>query len=140
MEEIDWRPLEQMQKEGEAFFESFGHERYWQEILPAKLRREMAISRLEEAVLEASADGPSGPYVYVPRLAWLDYQQREIEEVDIELTSAAPPAASVDRAIAYLLEVLQEEQDELSEEYRRWLERRQERLRPNPTPLRSDSK
>ena len=140
LEEIDWRQLEQMQKEGEAYFESFGHEGYWQEILPAKLRRELAIPKLEEAVLEASAEGPSGPYADVPRLAWLAYQQRAIEEVDIELTRTAPPAVSVDRAIAYLVEVLQEEQDELSEEYRRWLERRENRRRPTLPPLRPDSK
>ena len=140
LQEIDWRQLELMQKEGEAYFESFGHERYWQEILPAKLRRELAIPKLEEAVLEASAEGPDGPYADVPCLAWLVYQQRAIEEVDIELTRAAPPAVSVDRAIAYLVEVLQEEQDELSEEYRRWLERRENRRRPTLPPLRPDSK
>jgi len=139
LEEIDWRQLEQMQKDGEAFFESFGHERYWQEILPAKLRRELAIPKLQEAILEASAEGPDGPYADVPRLAWLAYQQRAIEEVDIELTRTAPPAVSVDRAIAYLVEVLQEEQDELSEEYRRWLERRENRWRPTLPPLRPDS-
>ena len=137
-----WRQLEETFKEGEAYRESFGHQRYWQEILPAKLRREMAISRLEEAVLKASADGPSGPYADVPRLAWLEYQQRAIEEVEIELTRAAPPAVSVDRALfylAYLVEVLHEERDELSEEYRRWLERREDRRRPTPPPLRPDS-
>ena len=133
----DWRQLEQMLKEGEAYLEPFGLERYWQEILPAKLRREMAISRLEEAVLEASADSP---YADVPRLAWLAYQGRAFEGVNIELTRAAPPTVSVDRGLAYLVEVLQEEQDELSEKYRRWLERREERRRPTQPPLRSDSK
>ena len=90
LEGIDWRQLEQILKEAEANFESFGLKRYWQEILPAKLRREMAISRLEEAVLEASADGPDSPYADLPRLGWLDYQQQAMEGVKIELTSAAP--------------------------------------------------
>ena len=81
LEEIDWRQLEWMLKEGEVYLESFGHERYWQEILPAKLRREMAIPRLEEAVLGASADGP---YAEVPRLAWLAYQQKVFQRVNIE--------------------------------------------------------
>ena len=136
MKESDGRQLEQMLKEGEAYLESFGHERYWQEILPAKLRREMAVLRLQDAVLEASADGP---YAEVPRLAWLVYQQRAFEGVTIELTRAAPPSVSVDRALAYLSEVLQEERDELSEEYRRWLERREERLKSTPPPLRPNS-
>ena len=136
IKESDWRQLEQMLKEGEVYLESFGHERHWQEILPAKLRREMAISQLEEAVLEASADGP---YAEVPRLAWLAYQQKAFEGVNIELTQAAPSRVSVDRALTYLPEVLQEEQDELGEEYRRWLERRGERLRSTPPPLRPKS-
>lgn len=141
-EENGWRQLGESFKEGEAYRESFGHQRYWQEIHPAKLRRELAIAKLEEGILEASAEGPSGPYADVPRLAWLDYQQRAIEEVDIELTRATPPTASVDRALAYLaylVEVLHEERDELSEEYRRWLERREDRQRPTPPPLRPDS-
>ena len=121
MKEDDWRHLEQMQKEGGAYIESFGHELYWQKILPAKLRREMAIGKLKEAVLEASSEGP---YAEVPRLAWLAYRQKALEEVSIELTRAAPPTVSVARALVYLSEVLQEEQDELNEEYDRWLERR----------------
>ena len=136
MKRSDGRQLEQMLREREVYLESVGHERYWQELLPARLRREMAISQLEEAVLEASADGP---YAEVARLAWLAYQQRAFEGVTIELTSAAPSRVSVDRAPAYLAEVLQEEQDELSEEYRRWLERREKRLRSTPPPLRPNS-
>ena len=127
MKDSDWRQLEQALKEGEAHLQSLGLQRYWQEILPAKLRREMAILKLEEAVLEASADGPDGPHADVPRLGWLAYQKRAFEEVNIELTHAAPPTVSIDGALAYLAEVLQEEQDELSEEYRRFLERRWER-------------
>ena len=122
LEEFDWRQLEKILKEGEDYVEFFGHERFWQEIRPAKLRREMAIQRLEETVIEAEVAG--GPYADVPRLAWLSHQQVALEGVNIELTRAAPPPVTVDRALAYLAEVLQEEQDELREKYRRWLERR----------------
>ena len=135
----DWRQLEQALKEGEAHLESLGLQRYWQEILPAKLRREMAILNLEEAVLEASAYGPDGPHADVPRLAWLAYQERAFEGLNVELTRATPPSLSIDGALAYLAEVLQEEQDELSEEYRRFLERHKERRRSTPPPLRPDS-
>ena len=120
----DWRQLEQTLKEGEAYIESFGHQRYWQEILPANLRREMATLKLEEAVLEASANGLDGPHADVPRLAWLAYQERAFEGLNIKLTRAAPSSVSVDGALAYLAEVLQEEQEELSEEYRRRFGRR----------------
>ena len=120
----DWRQLEQTLREGEAYLESLGHQLYWQEILPAKLRREMATLKLEEAVLEASSNGPDAPYADVPRLAWLAYQERALEGLNIELTRAAPSIVSVDGALAYLAEVLQEEQEELSEEYRRWFGRR----------------
>ena len=137
MKKSDDRQLEQMLREREVYLESVGHERYRQELLPARLRREMAISQLEEAVLEASADGP---YAEVARLAWLAYQQRAFEGVTIELTRAAPSSVSVDRAPAYLAEVLQEEQDELSEEYPEGGdERRGERLRSTPPPLRPNS-
>ena len=115
----DWRQLEQTLREGEAYLESLGQQRYWQEILPAKLRREMATLKLEEAVLEAGSNGPDGPYADVPRLAWLAYQERAFEGLNIELTRASPSNVSVDGALAYLAEVLQEEQEELSEEYRR---------------------
>ena len=124
LEEIDWRQWEQWQKEREAYLESFGRKPYWQEILPAKLRREMAIPRLESAVLDASADGPDGPYAEVPRLAWLAYQQEALEEASIELTLAAPSTVSVDGALAYLVEFLTYEQEKLMEEYERFIERR----------------
>lgn len=136
LQDLDWRLLEQMQNEGEAYVESIGRERYWQEILPAKLRREMAISKLESAILDASAYGPDGPYAEVPRLGWLAYQQEALKEVSIELTIDAPSTVSVDRALAYLTEVRMQEQEELSEEYRRLLERRGERRRLTPIPPR----
>ncbi len=120
----DWRQLEQALREGEAYIESFGHQRYWKEILPANLRREMATLKLEAAVLEASANGPDGPQADVPRLAWLAYQEKAFEGLTIKLTRAAPSTVSVDGALAYLAEVLQEEQDELSEVYRRRFGRR----------------
>ena len=120
----DSRQLEQALKEGEAHLESLGLQRYWQEILPAKLRREMAILNLEEAILEASAYGPDGPHAEAPRLAWLAYQERVFEGLNVELTSAAPSTVSIDGALAYLAEVLQEEQEQLSEEYRRRFGRR----------------
>ena len=120
----DWRQLEQALTEGEAHLESLGLQLYWQEILPAKLRREMAILNLEEAILETSAYGPDGPHAEVPRLAWLAYQERVFEGLNVELTSAAPSTVSIDGALAYLAEVLQEEQEELSEEYRRRFGRR----------------
>ena len=120
----DWRLLEQSLKEGEAYLESLGLQLYWQEILPAKLRREMAILNLEEAILEATSYGPDGPYAEVPRLAWLAYQERVFEGLNVELTLAAPPTVSVDGALAYLADVLQKEQEQLSEEYRRRFGRR----------------
>ena len=124
MKRNDWRQPEQTLREGEAYIESLGHQRYWQEILPAKLRREMATLKLKEAVLEASANGPDGPHADVPRLAWLAYQESAFEGLTIELTRAAPSTVSVDGALAILGEVLQEEQEELSEEYRRRFGRR----------------
>ena len=136
LQDLDWRLLEQMQIEGEAYVESIGNEHYWKEILPAKLRREMAISKLESTILDASADGPDGPYAEVPRLAWLAYQQEALEEASIELTLAASSTISIDCAFAYLAEVRTQEQEELREENRRLLERREERQRVTTPPPR----
>ena len=149
LENADWRQLEQSLKEGEAYLESVGREYYWNEIYAAKLRREMTFDNLEEAVLEASGDGP---YADVPRLAWLSYQENVLDSIDIELTEAAPSTVSVDRALAYLTELLTQEQESLREEYRRlslreeyrrFLERREEkqrrqRLTPPPPPPNSN--
>ena len=44
--------------------------------------------------------------------------------MNVELTRAAPLTVSIDGALACLAEVLQEEQEELSEEYRRRFGRR----------------
>ena len=129
--EIDWRAMEQSLKEGEEYLESIGRERYWQEVAPAKLRRGMAVDNLENAILEASADGP---YANVPRLAWLAYQQQVLEEVSIELTLAAPSQLLVPGALAYLADFLMAERNALELEYRRFLERREQRQRLSPTP------
>ena len=138
LENADWRQLEQSLKEGEAYLESVGREHYWNEIYAAKLRREMTFNMLEEAVLDATGDGP---YAEVPRLAWLSYQEEVLDNIDIKLTEAAPATVSTDRALAYLAELLATERDTLREEYRRFLERREERQRrqrltpPPPPPI-----
>ena len=134
----DWRKLEQSLKEGEAYLESVGREHYWNEIYAAKLRREMTVDMLEEAVLDATGDGP---YAEVPRLAWLSYQEEVLDNIDIELTESAPSTVSTDPALAYLAELRTQEQEALREEYRRFLERRAERQRrqrltpPPPPPV-----
>ena len=135
-EESDLRELEKTLEEGEAYLESIGRERYWNEIYPEKLRREMAVAILEEAILDASADGP---YAEAPRLGWLAYQQEALNDTDVKLTEVAPLTVSVDRALAYLAEFLTQEQEELREEYRRLLERREERRRLTPPPTRPNS-
>ena len=120
----NWRQLEQELKEREAYLEAIGLNRYWKEILPGKLRREMATLKLQYAVVEASANGPAGPAADMPSLAWPAYQEKAFEGLNIELTRAAPSTVSVDGALAYLAEVLQDEQEELSEEYIRRFGRR----------------
>ena len=134
-EESDLRELEKTLEEGEAYLESIGRERYWNEIYPEKLRREMAVAILEEAILDASADG-DGLHAEVPRLGWLAYQQEALKDTNVELTDAAPFTVSVDRALAYLAEYRTREEEELREEYRKFLERREESRRLTPPPPR----
>ena len=121
---VNWRQWEELRQEGEAYLESVGRDRHWNEIHPQTLRREMSVGILQEAVLQASADGP---YEDVPRLAWLDYQQAVLENTEIHLTAAAPPTLSVEHALAYLASARELERQALNEEYRNFLERRQNR-------------
>ena len=137
-EEAVFRQYEESLAQWDQYRESVGPERYWQEILPAKLRREMSIPKLEDSVLEASADGP---YREVPRLAWLAYQQEVFDGASIKLTDAAPVNADLAGALDYLAESREQEIQALNEEYRRLLERRDERQRrqrltpPPPSPI-----
>ena len=124
--EVDWRPLERSLEEGEAYLESIGRERYWQEILPAKLRRDMAVDNLENSVLDSSANGP---YAETPRLAWLSYQREVIDEVEIALTIAAPAQLSIAGTLEYLADLLEAERRALEDEYRRFQQRREEQRR-----------
>ena len=122
--DIDWRPLEQSLKEGEEFLQSIGVERYWQEVVPAKLRRDMAIDLLQAAALEASLDGPRAD---IPRLAWLDYQQQALADADIALTDAAPAHIFLHNTLAYLSDLLEAERNALEEEYRLFQQRPDQR-------------
>ena len=124
--EVDWRPLEQALEEGEAYLESIGRERYWQKLLPAKLRRDMAVENLETTVLDSSADDP---YAETPRLAWLSYQREVIDEVEIALTIAAPAQLSIAGTLEYLADLLEAERRALEDEYRRFQQRREEQRR-----------
>ena len=124
--QVDWRPLEMSLEEGEAYLVSIGRERYWQKILPAKLRRDMAVANLENAVLDSSADGP---YAEMPRLAWLSYQREVIDDMEIALTIAAPAQLSIARTVEYLADLLEAERRALEDEYRRFQQRREEQRR-----------
>ena len=75
--------------------------------------------------MEPARTVPTAPMQTCPVWGGWDYQQQAMEGVKIELTSAAPSTVSVDRAVAYRSEILREERDELSEEYKGWLERRE---------------
>ena len=123
---IDWRPLEESLKEGEEYLQSIGVERYWQNIVPAKLRRDMAIDRLEEAVL---SDSEEGPFADVVRLGWLDYQQQVLTDADIALTEAAPAYIYVHKIREYLSDLLEAERKPLEDEYRRFQQRSNQRQR-----------
>ena len=122
----DWRQLEQSLREGEEYLQSIGVERYWREIVPAKLSRDMAIDRLEEAVL---SDSEEGPFADVVRLGWLDYQQQVLTDADIALTEAAPAYIYVHKIREYLTDFLEAERKPLEDEYRRFQQRSNQRQR-----------
>ena len=135
-EEEDFRWYEKALAELEKYLQSVGSERYWNEIHPAKLRREISTAKLEEAVLEASTEGP---YEDVPRLAWLAYRQETLDNANITLTDAAPLGANLAGTLAYLAELRESDRRSLAEGYREFLERREERQRLTPTPSRQIS-
>ena len=115
MEHLDLRGFEKSLQEREAFLESVGRERYWNKIYPDELRRDLSADILEQAVIDASIDGPWE----IPGLAWLSYRRETLSRISVELTSAAPPDANVDGALVYLAELLEMEGRSLVEEYER---------------------
>ena len=135
LERLDMRGFEKSFEDGEAYLEYVGRELYWNEIRPAKLRREISADNLEKAVLDAIIEGSiEGSIEEVPRLAWLDYKREVLDGTDVKLTDAAPPTVSVKGARAYLSEFLKSERDALNEEYRKRIGRREERRRLTPPP------
>ena len=127
--------LEKSLEEWEAYLESVGHERYWNEIFVAEARRSIAVDNLRSSVLDISADGP----YEIASLAWLDCQREALDGVVISLTGAAPLNANLAGALAYLAELREEESQALNEEYRKLLERREERRRLTPPPPRPNT-
>ena len=135
-EEPDFRQYEEALVQWEAYLESVGRERYWNKIHTARIRRDLAVGKLEEAVLDASV---GGLYSEVPRLGWLAYRQGVIDDTEIELTNAAPAGADPDGALAYLAEFQAKERLTLEEEYRKLIERHERRRRLTPPPPRPNS-
>ena len=111
----DVRELEKSLQEWEAFLESVGRERYWNEIYTAELRRDLSTDMLEQAVLDASIDGPWE----IPGMAWVSHQRETLSRISASLTNAAPPGANLEGALAYLAEFLEMERRFLVLEYER---------------------
>ena len=105
--------LEKSLQEWEAFLESVGREHYWNKIYTAELRRDLSTDMLEQAVMDASIDGPWE----IPGMAWVSYRMETLSRISAELTNAAPPDANLEGALAYLAEFLEMERRFLVLEY-----------------------
>lgn len=80
-----------------AYIEAVGEDRYWSELYPAMLRREMAIHNMWTATMADFADQGSRKTV------WADVQKQAIGSVSIEvLAPDAIAPATVKDALAYL--------------------------------------
>ncbi len=134
--ESDFSGFKEGVEQWNAYLETVGVERYWNEIYIAEARRSMAVGKLNSSVLDISADGP----YEIAGIVWLDFQQEVLDGAGIKLTGAAPHSVSVESARAYLAASQGLERDALNEEYRRLAEQRRERQRkqrltPAPTRL-----
>lgn len=109
------REVEESMEEWEAHLEDVGRERYWNEIFPAEARRALAVDHLQTAVMDASIDGPWE----IPGMAWLEFQAETLSGIKVELTDAAPTAATADSAMGYLADLLEVERRILTEIYDR---------------------
>ena len=136
LEEPGIRQFEEALVQWEAYLESVGRERYWNKIHTVRIRRDLAVGKLEEAVLDASV---GGLYSEVPRLGWLAYQRGVLDYTEIELTNAAHAGADPDAALTYLAEFQAKERLTLEEEYRKFIERHERRRRLTPPPPRPNS-
>lgn len=80
-----------------ASIEAVGQDRYWSELYPAMLRREIAIQKMWEATVTGIADRGSRD------AKWTDVQKQAISSVSIEvLAPDAIAPATVSNALAYL--------------------------------------
>ena len=109
----DIRELEKSLQEWETYLESVGRERYWNEIYTAELRRDLSTGMLEQAVMDASIDGPWG----IPGVAWVSHRRETLSRISADLTNAAPPDANLEGALAYMAEFLEMERRFLVLEY-----------------------
>ncbi len=109
------RELEKSLQEWEAYLESVGREHYWNEIYTAELRRDLSTDMLEQAVMDASIDGPWE----IPGMAWVSHRRETLSRISAELTNAAPPDANLEGALAYLSEFIEMERRFLVLEYER---------------------
>ncbi len=80
-----------------AYIKAAGEDRYWSELYPAKLRREMAIHNMWTATMADFADQGSR------ESAWAGVERRAIHSVSIDVLNAdAIAPATVPNALAYL--------------------------------------
>ncbi len=80
-----------------AYIEAVGQDRYWSELYPAVLRREMAIQKMWEATVTGITDQGSRD------AKWNDVQKQATSSVSIEaLAPGAIAPATVSNALAYL--------------------------------------
>ena len=107
------RELEKSLQEWETYLESVGRERYWNEIYTAELRRDLSTGMLEQAVMDASIDGPWE----IPGMAWVSHRRETLSRINAELTNATPHGANLEGALAYLSEFLEMERRFLVLEY-----------------------
>ena len=109
------REMEKSLQEWEAYLESVGREHYWNEIYAAELRRDLSMGMLEQAVMDASIDGPWE----ISGMAWVSHREETLSQISVELTDAAPLDANLEGALAYLAEALEGERRALIVEYER---------------------
>lgn len=82
-----------------AYIEAVGEDRYWSELYPAILRREMAIHNMWTATVADFADQGRN------ESAWADVKRQALNSVSIEVLDAdAIAPATVSNALAYLEE------------------------------------
>lgn len=88
----------EMDAYNEGFIESIGAERYWNEVLPLNVERDLMIDKLHDQI----AAGSGSSMFNDARLSWHDFTEAALKEADIWIADSEHHSATLEDALGHL--------------------------------------